>query len=198
MKKWIALILILVVASSVVIAIAGCGKEEKSYQQRYDQLMKKQIEESNREFDKALADVQRQLKEGMNLFSENTQTTQASQSIPRLISPAERATITSGTIPNRVVNSPYCQDVVNVAIDFDWSDVVGAQAYELYISGSLLSLSAHVDPYIDIDRIYTSSYHLLGDFICEGCPWHWKVRAKVQGTWQEWSDGRRFCLQPSQ
>lgn len=80
--------------------------------------------------------------------------------------------------------------------DFDWSGCPGATQYHLYVQ--------HVDigsiPTIDDDTIVDTTYHheRQGSFITNPNRWYWewKVRAKVDGQWGEWSETRWFHVEP--
>jgi len=78
--------------------------------------------------------------------------------------------------------------------DFDWSDCEGATQYHLYV----FHLGS-INPVIDNDNIISSSYHAVshGSYIVEEnrYGWTWKVRAKVNGRWGNWSQIRTFDVE---
>ena len=105
--------------------------------------------------------------------------------VPRLIIPAEGATMDNG-----------CYDRSDDEVwDFYWFDCLGADSYHLYVrhTGSPI-------PIIDIATLTTSSYHREshGGYIAESnrFDWRWKVRARVNGIWGEWSEERSFNVEP--
>ncbi len=106
--------------------------------------------------------------------------------VPKLISPEEGAVLDNGRSDLRDV----------IVWDFDWSDVIGATKYHLYVehTGSVL-------PLIDDDKVvYDSSYHYVksGSYIIDSnrFNWKWKVRAYVNDKWSDWSEERRFDVEP--
>ena len=108
-----------------------------------------------------------------------------SMCIPSLISPGEGAILDNG-------RADRADDIM---WDFDWSDCQGATEYHLYVihSGSEF-------PVIDNDRIAHSHYSDIssGSYIIEGnrYGWKWKVRAKMDGQWGEWSEVGSFDIEP--
>ena len=77
--------------------------------------------------------------------------------------------------------------------DFDWSDIEGATRYHLFVVDPLGS------PHIDDDNITSSSYHLESQgYQTSDCleGWTWGVRAYCNGQWNEWSDTRKFDVEP--
>jgi hypothetical protein len=94
---------------------------------------------------------------------------------PALLTPIKDQTLDNG-----------CWDKSNSIVwDFDWSDVSGAEQYHLYVKG-LNAMYPVIDAYIT-----ASEYH----YLCDRCyiapsnakNWSWKVRAKVNGAWSDWS-----------
>ncbi|MGC9526490.1 MAG: hypothetical protein ACP5D7_13215 [Limnospira sp.] len=78
--------------------------------------------------------------------------------------------------------------------DFDWSDCPGATQYHLYVIGENAR-----NPVIDIDTLSQSSHReisagYIGDR--NRLNWTWKVRAKINGEWGEWSEIRTFDVEP--
>ena len=104
--------------------------------------------------------------------------------VPSLISPAPGALMDNGR-----------QDYLDsVTWDFDWSDCPGATAYHLYVIGAAATI-----PTIDNSMLTSSSYHHVAiTFIADvnRLNWTWKVRAKVNGQWGEWSETRLFDIEP--
>lgn len=103
--------------------------------------------------------------------------------IPKLISPEEGAVLDNGQQDGK-------DDIV---WDFDWSDVTGTTKYNLYVkhTGSTF-------PMIDVE-VYDSSYHSVrsGYIISSNrFDWKWKVRAFVNDKWSDWSEERRFDVEP--
>ena len=119
---------------------------------------------------------------GLTLFSDGTEIT---TTVPKLLSPADGATLDNG-------RTDRLDDII---WDFDWSDVEGATQYHLYIIGSEATI-----PVIDSSNITSSSYHHVshGSYIAEynRYGWTWKVRAKVDGQWSEWSETWTFDVEP--
>jgi hypothetical protein len=78
--------------------------------------------------------------------------------------------------------------------EFDWSDCEAAEAYEFY-----LTVRGAQEPFVDRRNLTTSSYTVLENiFIFEEARfgWFWQVRAKVDGTWGDWSPERNFDVEP--
>ena len=76
--------------------------------------------------------------------------------------------------------------------NFDWSDVAGATAYHLYVIGPTAT-----NPLVDIEQLSGSSYRLSStgwaNTPLDG--WQWRVRARVGGTFREWSETRTFSVE---
>lgn len=108
--------------------------------------------------------------------------------IPSLISPKNGAVMDNG-----------CDDQYNredgTIWDFDWSDCQGANNYHLYVyhPGS-------TSPLIDNPNLTSSSYReeCLGCYVADinRFGWQWKVRAKVNGIWGDWSNEQTFDVEP--
>lgn len=82
-----------------------------------------------------------------------------------------------------------------VVWDFDWSDCVRASEYHLFVTGADAPL-----PVEDRSGIVQSSFRHLG---CGGyildehrLNWRWRVRAKTEGVWGDWSGERTFGVEP--
>jgi hypothetical protein len=105
--------------------------------------------------------------------------------VPNLVSPAEGATLDNG-------RTNHTDDIV---WDFDWSDCAGATQYHLYVIKSGASI-----PVVNKDDIPASSYHHVqgGAYISTAnlTGWTWRVRARVGGTWNDWSPTRSFSVEP--
>jgi hypothetical protein len=105
--------------------------------------------------------------------------------IPDLISPNEGAIMDNG-------RTDRLDDII---WDFDWSDCIGATQYHLYVMHTGSSL-----PVIDDTDISGSSYHYVnpGAYITDAnrFDWTWKVKAKVDGQWGDWSEIRTFDVEP--
>jgi hypothetical protein len=111
-------------------------------------------------------------------------TTQPEPSPPGLLAPADGAVLDNGCVS---ASDP-------LVWEFDWSDVPGATAYELYVRQFTATA-----PAIDATDVTTSSYRreamgYIGPVKLEG--WEWRVRAKVDGADQDWSATRRFSVEP--
>lgn len=118
--------------------------------------------------------------------SSDTESTEASESfenIVKLISPSNGTVMDNGRTDR--------QD--SIIWDFDWSDVENASEYQLYVKGNAAEIPV-------IDKITTSSsYHhdSLGSYIAESnrFGWIWKVRAKVNSQWYDWSEPYIFNVE---
>jgi hypothetical protein len=107
-----------------------------------------------------------------------------SAEIPTLILPASGAVLDNG-----------CSDFSDkIEWDFDWSDVIGATQYHLYVIGGHATI-----PLINNSSLSTSDYHhensgyIINDNIYN---WKWKVRAYLNGSWNNWSEERKFDVEP--
>ena len=79
--------------------------------------------------------------------------------------------------------------------EFDWSDCEGAEAYEIYVK-----LGSAQEPLLDRPGLTTSSFTVLEDrFIPEESRvgWFWRVRARLNGIWGNWSPERNFDVEPA-
>lgn len=98
--------------------------------------------------------------------------------IPRLISPLNGANMSNWHKSGSVW-------------DFDWSDVEDASEYQLYVKNDL-------SEYPIIDTISTNSFHQYvhtGTVSSRNYGWTWKVRAKINSQWSEWSEIRNFQVE---
>ena len=89
-----------------------------------------------------------------------------------------------------------CEDRSDgVLWDFDWSMCSGASDYHLYVKHQ-----SSTYPVIDRSDLTSSSFHKdgPGDYIINSnrFDWRWKVRAKVNGVWGDWSEERHFDVEP--
>lgn len=103
--------------------------------------------------------------------------------IPDLISPAEGAVLDNG-----------CSDQSDWIIwEFDWSDVQGATGYHLFVKGRNAI-------YPVIDRAVGESeyrFQSIGYIIGQNqLGWRWRVRARIDTTWMDWSEERSFDVEP--
>jgi hypothetical protein len=103
---------------------------------------------------------------------------------PSLLAPLQDAEVDNG-------NS--ARDDVNVW-DFDWSHCIGATLYEVLVQHAGAQFPV-------VSAIVTSSFY---HYECDGCyvadvnrfDWIWRVRAYENGLWGEWSETRRFSVEP--
>ncbi|MBT3958556.1 MAG: hypothetical protein HN645_01025 [Gemmatimonadales bacterium] len=103
---------------------------------------------------------------------------------PALITPVSGAVLDNGC---SVANDP-------IVWDFDWSDVAGADRYQLHVMGANASI-----PLINDATLTMSSHQFMGTgYIIESnrIGWMWQVRARVAGTWGSWSEVRVFDAEP--
>ena len=104
--------------------------------------------------------------------------------IPELLFPARDTVMDNGRMDN--------QD--KEIWEFDWTDCPGAAAYQLYVIGPTATI-----PIIDENNIPTSSFSRVSDgYIVDAnrFGWTWKVRALMDGQWGDWSETRRFDVEP--
>jgi hypothetical protein len=77
---------------------------------------------------------------------------------------------------------------------FDWLDYPGATKYQLYV----IHVGA-IYPVINI-TVKSSSYNHVskGSYIIDSkrFNWIWKVRAGTKNSWLNWSEERRFDVEP--
>lgn len=103
--------------------------------------------------------------------------------IVKLISPVNGTVMDNGRTDSQ--NS--------IVWDFDWSDVEDASEYQLYVKKDTSD-----NPVIN-KIITSSSYHHVnsGSYIVNRnrFGWIWKVRAKVNGQWCDWSDTYKFNVE---
>jgi hypothetical protein len=110
--------------------------------------------------------------------------TQADSATPALIAPASGAVMDNG-----------CLDFSDPIIwEFDWTDVPGATEYALYVKRN-----GAQNPVVDLRGQAASSYQRVAssyitDFNLD--EWEWRVRARVRGSFGEWSATRSFRVEP--
>ena len=81
-----------------------------------------------------------------------------------------------------------------IAWDFDWTDPPGAERYHLYVIGASATI-----PVVDDDRLRESSHaHRSSGYIADanGRGWRWRVRARVDGVWRDWTNEQVFDVEP--
>lgn len=106
---------------------------------------------------------------------------------PMLISPENNAVLDNGR-----------SDLYDSIIwDFDWSDVLRANLYQIYVIGPgvkypIINTSTISSSYHCEKKEYQSEREGLNSL----SGWTWKVRAMVDGLWSEWSEVRTFNLEP--
>jgi hypothetical protein len=77
---------------------------------------------------------------------------------------------------------------------FDWSDCGRPDNYHLYV----INQNA-VNPVINRSDLFSSAYTNESSGWIEDeyrFGWRWKVRAKIDGTWGDWSNERTFNVEP--
>ena len=104
---------------------------------------------------------------------------------PKLISPKQGAVEDNG-----------CQNRKNgIMRAFEWQEVPGAESYQLVEKHPRAQ-----NPAIDESNIKTTGYSnwQQGSYVVDGhlTGWTWKVRAKVNGVWSDWSEERTFDVEP--
>jgi hypothetical protein len=103
---------------------------------------------------------------------------------PYLISPEEGEVLDNG-----------CSDFSDEATwHFDWTDCGSPENYHLYVIGQNA-----VNPAIDRPDLISSSYTVESSgYIADAdrFGWRWRVRAKVDGKWSDWSNERTFDVEP--
>jgi hypothetical protein len=78
------------------------------------------------------------------------------------------------------------------AWDFDWTDVPGASTYHLLVESVTAS-----NALIDRQDITTSSYRYLSTgWTGSLSGWRWRVRARVGGSFGDWSPTMTFDVEP--
>jgi hypothetical protein len=104
--------------------------------------------------------------------------------VPTLLTPEEGALMDNG-----------CGNRSNgILWEFDWSDCAGAEAYEIFVQQR-----NEQEPAIDRSELTTSAFTTLENRIISEDTrrgWFWKVRAKVNGVWADFSPERNFDVEP--
>jgi hypothetical protein len=102
--------------------------------------------------------------------------------VPKLLSPAEAEVLDNGCVP----------DADSIVWNFDWADVPGATAYELFVSNGTGVFST-----IDDSTITASNYHFsqANNYTNSTTGWLWWVRAKVDGSFHDWAGPRDFSVE---
>lgn len=104
--------------------------------------------------------------------------------VPVLLSPRP-----GGLLPNGRSDKPQ-----EVRWEFAWAACPGATQYHLYIENSnartpMVNVETiRITSYQHISRGYVADHNLRG--------WKWKVRAKINGVWGEWSKPEMFKVKP--
>lgn len=105
------------------------------------------------------------------------------RNVPQLVSPDAGASLANGSVDSKI----------ETMWEFKWKPVVGATDYLLFVKreGSpnpAINQELKETEYRRVSRGYVGTPSLKG--------WEWKVRAKVNGEWQEWSEAREFEVDP--
>jgi hypothetical protein len=104
--------------------------------------------------------------------------------VPTLLAPTEAAKMDNG-----------CTVADNGLLwEFDWEDCAGAESYDFYVQRR-----SQPEPLIDVPDLETSAFTVLEDRVVpEGSRlgWFWKVRAKVNGVYGDWSPETNFDVEP--
>jgi hypothetical protein len=106
----------------------------------------------------------------------------SSSTVPELVSPAPGAVMDNGCVGG---TNPF-------QWTFDWTDVPGADLYQLYVTRS------GMNPAIDKADLTASDFmqHDTAWILNENLDgWSWKVRARANGVWGEWSAERPFAVE---
>jgi hypothetical protein len=101
---------------------------------------------------------------------------------PRLVSPETGEVMDNG-----------CDGSNSVDWRFAWTPVAGATRYHLWVArdGSAnpaVNQQVSATEWAEARPGYIASHNLAG--------WQWRVRAMVNGVWSQWSQGRRFVVEP--
>ncbi|MAF08986.1 hypothetical protein CMK11_00910, partial [Candidatus Poribacteria bacterium] len=100
-----------------------------------------------------------------------------------LVTPEEDAVLPNG-----------CEGVFAPLVwDFDWADVPGATAYHLWVWGPNATVAL-----IDQSSLPSSSYSSQSSgYVLDSSRfgWRWRVRARVNDTWGDWTEERTFHVE---
>ena len=102
--------------------------------------------------------------------------------VPTPLAPAANATMPNG-----------CFDFSRERVwDFDWTDVPRASAYQLHVASGVA-----LTPMIDRQDITASSFrHSSTGWTGTLSGWEWRVRARVDGFFGDWSPTITFGVEP--
>ena len=100
--------------------------------------------------------------------------------VPELLSP----------INNEIVDNGCTNGEDKAIWDFDWTDILDAEYYHLYVISD-----GYQHPGIDDSTIENSFYHFEAGYTGTG-PWRWRVRAMINGFWYNWSEIGTFYAEP--
>jgi hypothetical protein len=115
--------------------------------------------------------------------SENTTGNRQDTCIPELLTPAAEDTLDNG-----------CDSLAEMTIwDFDWTDCPSASEYAIYVMGARAQF-----PVINTTVRESFYDHESPGYVVEPnrSGWIWKVRAKIDGEWREWSVTKVFHVEP--
>jgi hypothetical protein len=79
--------------------------------------------------------------------------------------------------------------------EFDWEDCTGAESYDFYVQRR-----GQPEPLIDEVDLTSSAFTALENRVVpEGSRlgWFWKVRAKVNGVYGDWTPETNFDVEPA-
>jgi len=104
--------------------------------------------------------------------------------VPRLLSPPDGAELDNG-----------CTDRTNgILWEFGWTACEEAEAYEIYIKQGNAQ-----EPLVDRRGLTDTTYSVIENAVIyeeARFGWIWKVRAKINGSWADWSPERTFDVEP--
>ncbi len=119
------------------------------------------------------------------LAGELSNSSTPSTCVPSLVSPKPSAILQNGRSDRSAMHF----------WEFDWSDCPGATAYHLFIKGPGTTFSLADDDTLKVAR---AGYGFTNGYVPEHRRrgWMWRVRAKVNDQWGEWSELRTFDVAP--
>ncbi len=103
--------------------------------------------------------------------------------IPTLTSPASGATLDNGRIDH----------TNGIVWDFNWWACPGATQYHLYVAKTGSGATIDRDDIAVAQYRYTSTGYIASHNLTG---WTWRVRARVDGSWNSWSAARPFQVEP--